>query len=146
MNTAPIFPSTETTPLSTVDTVDGIRSDLRIRLSVANEHTNQVDQVGNRQGETISVDIGSGDLTVHVDREGTQTYDEVVGEHDGVGDFVRQAVQVDVTASVDRVGADDVNTAVEEVDRRAGAGLPGLTDIALVLGAQIGRETVRLDR
>src|SRR5690606_8924519 len=45
---------------------------------------------------------------------GGQTVQEVVRVQDGVRDFVRDTVQVDVATSVNRVGADDIDTTVVE--------------------------------
>jgi hypothetical protein len=70
-------------------------------ITVADDHADKRRQVGHCQCQTVRVDIRRRDLSLNADSESRQSTDEVIGEHNRVGNFVGDPVQVDVTSSID---------------------------------------------
>jgi len=83
---------------------------------VTGNDADQIYQVSHRESNTISIDISCGHLTIKVDIKDRQTVDEVIAPQDSIGNFVHNAIQVDITAAVNRIGADNIDPAVSEVD------------------------------
>jgi hypothetical protein len=74
------------------------------RLLVAGDDTNQVHQVGDRQRQTIVINVRREDLGLEPVRiPDTVAIDEVVAEQNRITDFIRDAVDVDVAAIIRRL-------------------------------------------
>ena len=129
---------------SIIDINRGDRGRLRERIGITNHHTNQIHQVSHRQRQTIGIDIGRRYLTLLVDVKGRKTVDEVVREDYRIGDLVRNLVEVDVAASVKRLGTGDIDTAVPEVDHTQRIRLVvAQSRVARRIGAKQAREISR---
>src|SRR5690606_17230277 len=131
------------------------RSQFGKRQRITDDDTQQVDQVADGKRQAIGVDVGGGDLRLPELRiwvERAQAVEEIVGEEHGVGDLIGNAIEVEVAPGIDRIGADDVDAAVPEVDKTNRLVL--LADIAVgasttvgdgEVAAQVGDFEVRID-
>ena len=85
-----------------------------IWFGITDDNSNHSDEIGYFQRNAVGVDIGDRHRFVGMIGEGRKTGREVVREHDGVGDLVGRAVDIDVSESQEITIAVEIRPAVLE--------------------------------